>query len=127
MRDRPPPSTMACGSRMLMMPASARAPVAVELHVCRRFAVAGQGCLGDLRGAQRTAGTFLELVLQTRAAQPGLDAADAAAVALRPGPFFVARHRERVVAPFTGDRLGAGERPAVDHHAAAHAGAQDYA
>ena len=69
----------------------------------------------------------LELILQARAAQPGFDAAQAAAVAGRAGALVVARLGQGRVAPFAGDRLRAGQRPAVDHHAAAHAGAQDHA
>ena len=66
-----------------------------------------------------------ELALEGRPAQPGLDAAAAAAIALRAGPLVVARQRQGVVAPFAADRLGADQRLALDHDAAAHAGAQD--
>ena len=103
----------------------ARQPVAIELHVLGRLGIAGQRRRGDLGGAERAAGALLELPLQAGSAQPGFDAALAAAVAARAGPLVVARRRQRIVAPFAGDRLRAGERPAVDHHAAAHAGAQD--
>ena len=103
----------------------ARQPVAIELHVLGGLGIAGERRLGDVGGAQAAAGALLELTLQAGPAQPGLDAAGAAAVAARAGPLVVARQGQRIVAPFAGDRLRAGERPAVDHHAAAHAGAQD--
>src|SRR6185312_17127444 len=88
---------------------------------------AGVGRVGDLRGAQGAAGAVLELLLQARAAQPGLDAPGAATVAAQAGPLVVARMGQGIVAPFAGDRLRAAERPAVDHHAAAHAGTEDHA
>ena len=43
----------------------------------------------------------------------------------RARPFVVARPWQRVVSPFPGDAVGAGQQFAVHHNAAANAGAQD--
>ena len=65
MRDRPPPSTMACGSRMLITTDErAGEAVAIELHLLGRLRVAGLRRVGDLGGAQRAAGAPRELSLQ---------------------------------------------------------------
>ena len=64
---------------------------------------------------------------QRGAVQPALDAARAAAAAGRGRPIGAGAGRQRVVAPFAGDRVGAGERLALDHDAAADAGAEDHA
>ena len=41
------------------------------------------------------------------------------------GPSAASVAGQRVVAPFAGDRVGAGDRLALDHDAAADSGAQD--
>jgi hypothetical protein len=97
----------------------ARQAVAVEFHVIGRLGIAGKRGLGDLGGAQVAAGVLGELLLQAGAAQPGFNAADAAAVAARPRPLAVGRMGQGIVPPFAGHGLRAGERAAVDHDAAA--------
>ena len=48
-----------------------------------------------------------------------------AAIAGRARALVVPRPGQGRVAPFAGDRVGAGQQPAVDHDAAADAGAED--
>ena len=64
---------------------------------------------------------------ETGAGQKRLDTAAPSAIAWRSRQFLGARRRERVVAPFAGDRVGADQQAAADDDAAADAGAKNRA
>ena len=112
MFDRPPPSTMTSGSRMLMtLRERARQPILVARRAPRsRSARRPRPRADDLR-ARRERRRRCARVIARRAPGPdrnGLDAAAPAAVARRPGRSSSRGARQRIVAPFAGDRVRAG-------------------
>jgi len=103
-------------------------PPDVALHCRLGGRLAGGGARGDLvsrdgllslAAAARTA----IVARQARAREEGLDAAAATAVAGVARALAVFRPGQGVVTPLPGDGVGPGDRPAVDHQAAADAGA----
>src|SRR6185503_20195300 len=84
---------------------------------------AGQGPRQPLAVAPEVASVALE----RRAAEVGLDAALAPAIAVRQRKVRSGRQGQRVMSPFAGDGVGAGEDLAADRDAAADAGAEDHA
>ena len=110
-------------------------PRAVALQRGLAGGIAGAGGGGDLLRAERRRRQRLRWVApgadkvvfarQAGAAEQRFDAAGLAAIAVEARILARHRPRQRVVAPFAGQPVGAAEHAAVHRDAGAHAGAQD--
>jgi len=61
----------------------------------------------------------------SRTREPSFDAAVASTVTLWRQPVFLFEQRQRIMAPFAGNAIGASEYALVNDNATAHAGSQD--
>ena len=128
MFDRPPPSTMTSGSRMLITCASARARRSFVAHEARL--ARGIACGRGGRDVCSQASAFPVLRRWSRS-RPGpgqerFDAARLAAEARRPGALVVARATAAGCGPIRRrSRSGPIEHMAANHDARADAGAED--
>src|SRR5262249_20671602 len=104
-----------------------RQPAGVALDRVTAGAVASGGRSDDAGAVEFAAAMAAMVGGETGARQKGLDAAAAAAIALWPRRFVGLRRRQRIVAPFAGDRIDADDEAPADDHAAADPGAEDHA
>jgi hypothetical protein len=100
-------------------------PVHVEREATLGGRVAGHRTLHDLGRREGFPGARAMMGHEAGAGEEGLDAAVSAAIAGHGGVRARLGPGQRIVPPFAGDAVGAGERQPVHHDAAAHAGAQD--
>src|SRR5712671_6072349 len=98
---------MTSGSSRLMTLARAREPPLVALERERAAAIARFGARGDIGRRVRLSRREQVIAGESRTRQEGFDAAVAAARAARARHFFGRRPRQRIVAPFAADRVGA--------------------
>src|SRR5439155_7277140 len=99
--------------------------VAPEGRSARRAATSG--ALDDFVCRQHFACCASMIALESRSGEKSLDAAAMPAKARLAGTLVVARPRQRIVAPFAGDRVGSIEHAAANDDASANAGAQYHA
>ena len=112
--DRPPPSTITCGSRILMTEASERASrlsYRVRLLAAGRSPDAARRAIGGQSGSRKKR----------------FDAAAFAAVTAWPREFIRVGPWQRVVSPFARDRIRTFDDATVDHYTTSNAGSQDNA